>query len=1388
MTLRCRALVAGAAVALVAAPLSLAVIAAPAQADQVPGQADATTTVTVIDSATSAPIPGASVTAMVTRPFGGATNAAGEYAVPTDVLPADLFVAAPGYSTSLITMAAQGSHIIPLTSNTGLAQQPVYGFPVYNAVMAADRVAPGVFYAQSAFGTTVWRTTDSGVTWGPVTTEAMDSESGLRGRTQYTGRVLATSGAAGEIAVVSAVPGEYGYDCPQVSVSRNYGATWVSVPFAPSASPSGCPFGAPELMWGAGGGESVLVLRMSNSTDIFIADMTSTAPTLTATHGYSGPVTGEWSSFRPNDLIAVAADSGGAFAVTTNTPDSSTNFTSELLVYPLGATGPESPTAVALNGTIEVAAGTFPFVIGGEGNSVIALGDGGFNDAAGSDVLAIAARSTSGSWSEARATVVDTGNNPLTGTGCYAHEVTLAPVGNAAGGIRGLAPGCAFTAEPSGEDSLTVTVGESSHGLRPAYSADYGSCESCNDVLSLNFGGGSRGVQRFTGRAASAPFAPSGPVDATEGIRDTIVAATAPGPDGSTLVALTEDGGRQVVAVKSDGTTSHFLRYQGGTDVDHWTGASGTWTAVSAERANPIIAANWTPASGADDQFGASSSGYTLSDSIAISPTPYGAYITSLKGVDGADQLFFGTFGGTGTSIGGGLYGGKVFFADIVPARQGSPNTLDMTELQWPEADLSETRHAARVTDLAYCPAGSDESVSDTLFVSTGYLNWAPGGLYIARGVRARLDAGQTVTLDRVLGINDARENVVVPQVDVDCSSGFAATVQPSTGFGDQADAVVSDDGFDQSMVEVDLPDINPNQEGTQNLEVTNVAVDPSGTGALLIGGDSTQEQGFIFAVDYPLNAPIEQAQPAVAEAFNPQESKLEVDLTDLTFTPDTQAPPPVQQSFRAARSKPAPAPVAILAQPEPERLGALGSASGSFGLSGVMPVAPDTPVATAPNPPTNVIADPGDASIAVTWTASAVKLGAPVTRYVATASGGGSCEATGASATSCTITGLTNGSTYTVTMRAYSGGAASESALAREAVVPRGVPTLAVSTSAPGTLRVQVTPSTPAVSATWSVTWQRRIGPEWSTVGAPTTANSSGVATFTYTQSGAYRATVTETTAYTSAISSGVTTPNAPTGVQAVAGDGRLTVSWTAPTAVEGAAVTGYTAVATPGGATCAASTTTCAITGLANGTPYTVQVYATSSGVHSMLSTASAAATPRATPAVVLSGPSAGVLRVTMSPARPTPSSTWTVTLQRQSGTTWSDARTGVAIPANGRVDLTYLGSGTYRVVVPQTSAYTTVTSVPQAYTAAQATVKLSVVNKNSLLVDVGPDSAGPTWRVVIERQVGTTWRAWKTVTAAGPKKTATATGAPKGTYRAVLANANNYLGATTSTVTVR
>jgi len=71
------------------------------------------------------------------------------------------------------------------------------------------------------------------------------------------------------------------------------------------------------------------------------------------------------------------------------------------------------------------------------------------------------------------------------------------------------------------------------------------------------------------------------------------------------------------------------------------------------------------------------------------------------------------------------------------------------------------------------------------------------------------------------------------------------------------------------------------------------------------------------------------------------------------------------------------------------------------------------------------------------------------------------------------------------------------------------------------------------------------------------------------------------------------VTSPSTPTGISTAFGNGQISVSWTASTS-RNLDVTEYRATAEPGGEFCTTSSTSCTITGLTNGVPYTVQVSA--------------------------------------------------------------------------------------------------------------------------------------------------------------------------------------------------
>lgn len=120
----------------------------------------------------------------------------------------------------------------------------------------------------------------------------------------------------------------------------------------------------------------------------------------------------------------------------------------------------------------------------------------------------------------------------------------------------------------------------------------------------------------------------------------------------------------------------------------------------------------------------------------------------------------------------------------------------------------------------------------------------------------------------------------------------------------------------------------------------------------------------------------------------------------------------------------------------------------------------------TAPGAPTGVSASAGNASAVVRWTAPSSNGGSAITGYTATAAPGGrTCTTTGS--VSCTVSGLTNGASYTFTVVARNAVGASPRSSASKAVTPRTVP------GAPSGVRVTKvytsTPTSSAISLAWT-------------------------------------------------------------------------------------------------------------------------------------------------------------------------------------------------------------------------------------------------------------------------------------------------------------------------------
>ncbi len=103
---------------------------------------------------------------------------------------------------------------------------------------------------------------------------------------------------------------------------------------------------------------------------------------------------------------------------------------------------------------------------------------------------------------------------------------------------------------------------------------------------------------------------------------------------------------------------------------------------------------------------------------------------------------------------------------------------------------------------------------------------------------------------------------------------------------------------------------------------------------------------------------------------------------------------------------------------------GVISTASGAIdcrGISGMSIMAYPKVQAGISSAPQSVVAAPASASAVISWSAPATNNGSPITGYTVTSSPGNlTCTTTGA--TSCTVSGLTNGTAYTFTVTATNG------------------------------------------------------------------------------------------------------------------------------------------------------------------------------------------------------------------------------------------------------------------------------------------------------------------------------------------------------------------------------
>lgn len=253
-----------------------------------------------------------------------------------------------------------------------------------------------------------------------------------------------------------------------------------------------------------------------------------------------------------------------------------------------------------------------------------------------------------------------------------------------------------------------------------------------------------------------------------------------------------------------------------------------------------------------------------------------------------------------------------------------------------------------------------------------------------------------------------------------------------------------------------------------------------------------------------------------------------------------------------------------------------------------VNPVAPQAPQVSS------VVG--GDQQATLTFNAPLNTGGSPIIRYTVTAMPGG-VTATGV-ASPIVVTGLTNGTAYTLSVTAENVAGTSPASTASKEVTPNSGQT--ISFANPGD---QILGSASTLAATASSGLSVTFTSGTSSICTITsdgklTLLSVGSCTINADQSGndAFTAAPTVSQTFSVAAPAPARAPNAPVIGVAFAGDRQATVNFTAPLNDNGTSIALYTVTATPGGITAVGSSSPIVVNGLANGTPYSFTVTATS------------------------------------------------------------------------------------------------------------------------------------------------------------------------------------------------
>ena len=427
--------------------------------------------------------------------------------------------------------------------------------------------------------------------------------------------------------------------------------------------------------------------------------------------------------------------------------------------------------------------------------------------------------------------------------------------------------------------------------------------------------------------------------------------------------------------------------------------------------------------------------------------------------------------------------------------------------------------------------------------------------------------------------------------------------------------------------------------------------------------------------------------------------------------------------------------------------------------------------VTMVPAATTNLAATPGDGQVTLSWTDPG---DATIDKYQVSSDGGTSfadIAGSGASTTTHTVTGLTNGTDYTLAVRAVN--ASGNGAVATVGATPVAVPAV------PSGLNAAVTGDS-QVALTWdnpgntTITgYELRVdNGAWAAIAdsdADTTSHTvTGLndgATYNF-HVRAVNDSGPGVSAYVDAsIPHSFEVPAAPSNLTAAAGDGAVTLSWTDP----GNATIGKYQISSDGGTSFAdiagsgASTTSHIVTGLTNGTAYGFALRAVNASGTGAVS--SIAATPRVAVAGVPAAPAGlsatpGDGQVTLSWTDPGDATIDKYQVSSDGGTSFADiAGSGASTTSHivrGLTNGTAYGFALRAVNASGTGAVSSIAATPLAVPAAPSNLAATGGDARVTLTWVTADDSITGWQYRQKEGAGD-YGDWTGIAGSGPGTTA-------------------------------